>query len=425
MAQIKQKNYEESIRVRRWILLEKLVHNLKHCGYVQTPQLEEAFRAVPRHAFLPNSALEDIYSFHAVITRTRDGIPISSSSQPPQMATLLEQIDLKPGQKVLEIGAGTGYNAGLMAHIVGENGQVITIDIDDDIVSDAQENLKSAGISNVVVVCGDGGFGYSDNAPYDRIILSVGAWDLAPAWIEQLKPGGKLLVPLWIRGEQRSITFQLVHGILYSASIERIGFIRLRGAFQGPESFLLLDPDTNFTLTADNISETNTDEQSALFMKKGKDEPIKIRATSDEIFNDLSLWIAVSDPDFFILTAEGEPEDIGSIPYLFGYPGKMHSAIGSRTKEGMCILIHPLSISQDYSQVPKDSDPFDLYVRSYGNVEELFNRFVGYIQAWEDSGRPSVKNLTIKALPAGTDYSPFTNEVVIEKKRYRFVFTWN
>ncbi len=99
---------------------------------------------------------------------------------------MLEMLDLQPGQHVLEIGAGTGYAAALMAHLVGETGQVVTIDLDEDIVNDARGHLKAAGIEHVQVICGDGALGWEEAAPYDRVVLTVGASDIAPAWREQI-----------------------------------------------------------------------------------------------------------------------------------------------------------------------------------------------------------------------------------------------
>jgi protein-L-isoaspartate(D-aspartate) O-methyltransferase len=188
----------------QWAHSEKLVQKLKSRGHIRTPQVEAAFRAVPRHVFLPGVALDEVYSDRPIITKRLDGIPVSSSSQPSAMAIMLEQLGLEPGHRVLEVGAGTGYNAALMAHIVGDEGQVITVDIDEDIVESAREHLAAADLDRVEVVCGDGGLGYPVAAPYDRIILTVGAWDIVPAWWEQLKPNGLILVPLWIKGEERA-----------------------------------------------------------------------------------------------------------------------------------------------------------------------------------------------------------------------------
>src|SRR2546425_11884958 len=119
-----------------------------------------------------------------------DGEAVSSSSQPEIMATMLEQLGLEPGLRVLEIGAGTGYNAALMAHVVGETGTLTSMDIDDDIVDGARAHLDAAGQSRVRVVLGEGGLGYPAGAPYDRIILTVGAWDVARRGGRSCGPAG-------------------------------------------------------------------------------------------------------------------------------------------------------------------------------------------------------------------------------------------
>src|SRR3989442_13842516 len=164
-----------------------LVDALVRRGAITDSRVEAAFRAVPRHLFLPRVPLEEVYRDQAIPTKTINGEAVSSSSQPEIMATMLEQLGLAPGHRVLEVGAGTGYNAALMAHLVGAGGEVTTIDLDEDTVDGARAHLASAGFDRVRVVLGDGALGYPDAAPFDRIILTVGAWDLAPAWRAQLR----------------------------------------------------------------------------------------------------------------------------------------------------------------------------------------------------------------------------------------------
>jgi protein-L-isoaspartate(D-aspartate) O-methyltransferase len=150
------------------------------------------------------------------------------------MGIMLEQLGLEPGHKVLEIGAGTGYNAALMAHIVGETGQVVTVDIDEDLVEAAREHLRAAGCEQVQVVCADGGYGYPDLAPFDRIILTVGAPDITPAWWEQLKPAGRIVLPLMLKGSMKSVAFERVEDHLRSLSVQDCGFIQLRATSLRP-----------------------------------------------------------------------------------------------------------------------------------------------------------------------------------------------
>jgi protein-L-isoaspartate(D-aspartate) O-methyltransferase len=208
-----------------------LVDQVKSSGVLHIPAVEAAFRSVPRHNFLPDVPLEDVYSDRAIATKFQDGRSISASSMPTVMAIMLEQLGLAPGHRVLEIGAGTGYNAALMAQIVGETGDVITIDLDADIVEAARRHLVAAGFPQVQVLCQDGWLGYAPAAPYDRIILTVASWDIAPAWRKQLRPGGRLVLPLALFDDlQKLVAFELVEGQLTSLSVQSGAFMTLRGA---------------------------------------------------------------------------------------------------------------------------------------------------------------------------------------------------
>ena len=128
-------------------LQHALLATLKHNGLLRSPHVEAAFHAVPRHLFLPGVPLDEVYRDGSVSIKQRDGVSISSSSQPSMMAIMLEQLDLQPGQRVLEIGTGTGYNAALMAQMVGATGHVVTIDLDADLVDHARAHLAAAGVA--------------------------------------------------------------------------------------------------------------------------------------------------------------------------------------------------------------------------------------------------------------------------------------
>lgn len=126
-------------------LHQALVDTLQRDGSIQTPRVLAAFRAIPRHLFLPGVALDKVYQNEPVATlRQPNGRALSSSSRPAIMALMLEQLRLEPGQRVLEIGTGTGYNAALLAHIVGETGHVTTIDIDQELVVTHQHIVEKS-----------------------------------------------------------------------------------------------------------------------------------------------------------------------------------------------------------------------------------------------------------------------------------------
>src|SRR5438067_11942811 len=122
-------------------LRETMLAQVRERGGATDPLVADALRAVPRHLFVPDVTVETAYRDDAIVTkRDADGHPVSSSSQPTIMAIMLDQLGVAAGQRVLEIGAGTGYNAALIASIVGAGGAVVSIDIDDDLVASAQAN---------------------------------------------------------------------------------------------------------------------------------------------------------------------------------------------------------------------------------------------------------------------------------------------
>jgi protein-L-isoaspartate(D-aspartate) O-methyltransferase len=196
------------------------------------PRVLDAIRAVPRHAFVPGADLADAYNPDlAVITkRGPSGTALSCASVPYLVAAMLEQLDVHDGHRVFEGGAGTGWNAALLATLAGPGGHVSTIDIDPEITAQAAANLGRAGFPGVHVATGDAGLGVPENAPYDRAIITIGSLDIPPAWFGQLRPGGRLVVPLRWRGQTQSVALVLGEdGILRSDSVFLCGFVPMIG----------------------------------------------------------------------------------------------------------------------------------------------------------------------------------------------------
>jgi len=123
----------------------QFIDQLARQGYIKNARLLAAFRAVPRHLFLPDIPPAEAYRDVWIPTAQRDGATASSSSRPSFMPVMLNQLDVRPGQRVLEIGAGTAYNAALLSHLAGPTGAVVSIDVDPEIVLAAQDNLQRAG----------------------------------------------------------------------------------------------------------------------------------------------------------------------------------------------------------------------------------------------------------------------------------------
>ncbi len=171
---------------RREKLIERLRYELNLSNKVV-----EAMKKVPRHLFVPPAYRSEAY--------VDAPLPIGKGqtiSAPHMVAIMCELLDLKKGDKVLEVGAGCGYHAAVVAEIVGKGGKVIAIERIPELAEMAKRNLETLGYDNVLVVVGDGSKGYEKEAPYDKIYVTASAPKIPEPLIEQLKPGGKLVIPV-------------------------------------------------------------------------------------------------------------------------------------------------------------------------------------------------------------------------------------
>jgi protein-L-isoaspartate(D-aspartate) O-methyltransferase len=194
------------------------------------------------------SVLDLVYSDEALVTRLdRDGQPSSSTSQPSLVAIMLHLLDLCEGMRVLEIGAGTGYNAALMAELVGDPALVTTIDIQAEVAADAQRLLSASGYGDIRVLCRDGTEGAPEHSPFDRIVATVGCPDISWRWVNQLAADGVMLVPLQHGGPNSDPLVRLrpsEAGGMEGRVVAWSGFMSLQGdkaAFLWPE---LVDDET-------------------------------------------------------------------------------------------------------------------------------------------------------------------------------------
>jgi protein-L-isoaspartate(D-aspartate) O-methyltransferase len=237
-------------------LIDRYADRLKAEGAIRSPAVERAFRTVARHRLLetffhrPIDAadfttvhhdpahprpedLELIYSDTALGTRLVEQfgarLPASSTSQPSLVADMLELLDLADGLKVLEVGAGTGYNAALLAELVGEQRLVTTVDVAQDVVAQTRRLLAGAGYPGITVWCRDGFDGVAERAPFDRIVATVGCADISSQWAAQLAEDGRLLVPLRHAGGHPLLLLWREDGGLGGRVARWSGFMDARG----------------------------------------------------------------------------------------------------------------------------------------------------------------------------------------------------
>lgn len=190
----------------------ELAEHLRSTGAITANEWQRTFGEVPRHAFTPAvlengtvispidpSWLEIVYSDTALLTQTTPApddqqLPTSSSSQPTIMAVMLDLLDVEPGMRVLEIGTGTGYNAALLSHRLGDY-NVSSVDIDPELVTIARARLADLGY-RPTVAAGDGADGLAVRGPFDRIVATCAISHIPSAWINQLTSTGRIVAPL-------------------------------------------------------------------------------------------------------------------------------------------------------------------------------------------------------------------------------------
>jgi protein-L-isoaspartate(D-aspartate) O-methyltransferase len=170
---------------------ERLVNKLIREGYITSDNVKEAFLKTPRESFVPDTLKMQAYIDTPLEIGSRQTI-----SAPHMVAIMCEALDVEEGQKILEIGAGSGYHAAIVSHLVGENGHVYSIERFENLAIRAQENLRNTGIKNVTVEIGDGSEGLEKYKPYDRIYVTCAAPSVPPPIIDQLKDPGKILIPV-------------------------------------------------------------------------------------------------------------------------------------------------------------------------------------------------------------------------------------
>jgi protein-L-isoaspartate(D-aspartate) O-methyltransferase len=394
-----------------------MVAGLLASGRIRTRAVERAFRIVPRHLFLPELPPEQAYHDEAVATKWVDGVAVSSASQPSMMAIMLEQLEPRPGHRVLEIGAGTGYNAALMAELVGPAGSVVAVDIDEDLVQGARDHLAAAGTSGVTLVTGDGASGYPERAPYDRIVLTVGSWDIQPAWWHQLAPGGRLLLPLSVRGSQLSVALDLMPGpppYLRGISVRSCAFVRLRGRGASPETSRPLDGDGLAVQTGDE-RELDTEGLRALLRSPGHDWSSSVRLAAVDLWDGLGLWLAVREPDVCRLLVSAAASERSPSLLPAGMDGGTVALLGER---GLAVVV-------PHGRTAGELDRrFPVAVRAYGpDGADLADRLTGLLGDWAAAGRPSAAELRMRAYPADATPPPGAGSVV-RKAHSQLVLDW-
>ncbi|MDG6933908.1 MAG: protein-L-isoaspartate(D-aspartate) O-methyltransferase [Nitrososphaerota archaeon] len=205
-----------------------LVARLKAEGIIISPSVEKAMLTVPREEFVWAGLESQAY--------VDAPLPISDTAQtisaPHMVAIMLEKLDIKPGMTVLEVGTGSGYNAALIAELVGLEGKVVSIELIPKLAEFATSNLSKTGYGQrVQVIHADGSFGYprGQEAVYDRICVTAASASIPNELVNQLKPGGIMLLPVGGPFAQRLVRiFKDDRGEVFRETLDWVSFVPLR-----------------------------------------------------------------------------------------------------------------------------------------------------------------------------------------------------
>lgn len=288
--------------------------------------MNAAFAAVPRHQFAPaGTSLVAAYADDTVITqRGPDGRTSSSISAPWLQAYMLEQAQLQPGGRVLEIGSG-GYNAALLAELVGPHGTVVSVDIDPRVVTHAAAALTTAGYPQVRVVQTDGEYGHTEGGSWDAVLVTVEASDIPPAWSDQLAPGGRLVVPLRMRGHTRCLTLTRKEDHLVARASLQCGFVPIQGHGRAPARRIPLRGDDAILLLDDPT--THTDPEALRAAMAGPQvhvwSAVTLAMSASSRVESLQLWLASQTRPYGVLKVDRaamagvlDPQDKFTCPTL-------------------------------------------------------------------------------------------------------------
>jgi protein-L-isoaspartate(D-aspartate) O-methyltransferase len=377
-------------------LRARLVQRLRARGDVRSDAVAAAFGRVPRHVFVRTISAAEAYADRSIAIKFEDGVAISSSSQPAIMAEMLEMLALRAGDRVLEIGAGSGYNAALLAEIVGPSGSVTSVDIDPGLVADARRRLDEAGYERVRVLCADGVLGDEAGAPFDAVIAAVGVERIPAAWIAQLRDGGRLVAPLTIRSLQKVVAFERTGDGLESRAVVDAAFMMLRGASASSDTRVLplRDGTVTIRLFAERADRVDARTLDALLRGPRADARTSRRIAPEEAWTPFALWLALEDDGFCRVTKQDGGAPRASIPSLVP---EMDEHYGFVTTLGVC--------DADAIVVLFARAQHDVALRRFGRGTAALARVQSALAAWDAAGRPGNRQLRITVAADGTTFA--------------------
>ncbi|WP_406351065.1 methyltransferase, FxLD system [Streptomyces sp. NBC_01635] len=397
----------EAVRLR-----ERMANIVIGKGWAPSARVQAALHEVPRHRFVPEAPLETAYHDDLAVVTVRESpeTAVSSVSATWLQADMVEQLRLERGMTVLEVGSG-GYNAELLAHVLGERGRVVTVDVDPYVVHRTQRLCAEAGSGRITAVLGDGGLGAPHHVPacgFDGVVITHNAYDIAPAWREQLAEGARLVVPLEMGGYTRSLTLVQHGDVLHTENWTYCGFVRDRGAAARTAPAARLADGAVTVRWEDGAPGDVTGLEEALRGPR-HELPTGLIVQGVFHFETLQIYAATTLHGFCRLAV---PEGSTLVA--------QRDAAAMVADGSLAYLTHV--------KVKDAPDPADrlteFFIHAYGPAaEELAERFAECVRTWDrkvrESGYPP---MTVH--PAGTPDEQLPAGDVLDKPSVRLVFQW-
>lgn len=393
-------------------LRDRMVEQLIESKAARSPRVVAAFRTVRRHLATPEVGMTKTYRAEAAtITKTDDdGVGVSSVSAPRIQAMQIEQADISPGMSVLEIGSG-GPNAAYLAEMVGDEGRVVTVDIDADVTARAKRFVAETGYRNITVVTADAENGVPEHAPYDRIVATVQAADIPPSWMEQLKDGGRLVVPLRMRGMTRAAAFVRESDHLVSDGFELCGFVPMRGAGENRVQLAILHEEegAEVALRLDGHPEPDIKALRAALATPRLEAWSGVTVGGMESKEHLDLWLTTA---------------LDNLPLMAAKPAaRQRGVVAAASPMGIPTLVDGGSFAYRASRPTAEEDQYELGAIGHGpDAQKVTERLVHEIQAWNSEHRGHQAHIHVH--PAGTPDEQLPAGRVIDRPHTRVTISW-
>ncbi|GAA0963101.1 hypothetical protein GCM10009550_58130 [Actinocorallia libanotica] len=390
-------------------MVDRLAADHAAKGLTLRPEIETAMRTVPRELYTPGLTAEEAYENTAVVTKRRGEESISSVSAPFLIAEMLGQaadaLGGLAGRDVLEIGSG-GYNASLLRELVGPSGTVTTVDIDPEVTERAATRLEAAGYHDVTVLCADAEHPVTPDRRYHLIIVTAGAWDVPPAWRDQLTGDGVLVVPLRTAGMTRSWALRRSGDRLISCSRRQCGFVPMQG--DGAHDVRYVDLADGVHLRLDEGQRIGPAAVEGVLAQPRQKAWVGVSLPPRTALADLDLWLATRLGDgFAVLSAQQEAVDSGIVApsWRFGAPAVLDGGTLSYR-----------------SALRWTGRRFDLGAYAHGpEAAAAAGRMAEHMRAWAEADCPPS---ALHVLPAHTPDGDLPDGAVLDKRHSRLVLTF-